>query len=694
MRRLTTPLVYLVLLGLVVGLRVADPPLVRMLRLDVFDAYQRWAPRDYAEVGVRIVDIDDATLARIGQWPWPRSVVADLLDRTAESGAAVVALGIVFAEPDRSSPARMLEQLRRVPGIGGLAPGRLLPDNDATLAERMQRLGAVASFALIDRPTASLPSVRWGVVTIGEEPLRFLPAFAGAVTNVEIIDSTVPAQGALNVLVDPDGVVRAVPLLARVGEEAYPGLVAEVLRHAQGASSFALRTTPAGRRLGIGDDTGIERVRIGALEVPTTAAGASLVHFTGHRPERFVPAWQVLEGVADERLLRDHIVLIGTSATGLGDVVATPLGAAVAGIEVQAELLEQLLQGVSLQRPGWAAGAELTLLLLLGTLLLVLLQRVGALIGALVGGLAVAGAIGASLFAFLRHGLLLDPVMPSLSLLAIYLVATVVAYIRTEAERAQVRRAFGLYLSPALVERLAAHPERLQLGGETRELTILFSDIRGFTSRAERMTAAELTRFINRFLTPMTDAIQDHDGTIDKYMGDGIMAFWNAPLDVPEHARRALHATLEMRRRLDRLNETFRAEEGPDFQPVRIGLGLNTGDCSVGNLGSERRFSYSAIGDPVNLAARFEGQCKTYDVDLLMSARTHDAAPGMAALELDLIRVIGTTRAEPIYTLVGDEDLAGTLAFRTLATDHAALLEAYRAGQWEQALAALEASAL
>jgi adenylate cyclase len=283
--------------------------------------------------------------------------------------------------------------------------------------------------------------------------------------------------------------------------------------------------------------------------------------------------------------------------------------------------------------------------------------------------------------------------MPSLSLLGIYLVATVVAYIRTEAERAQVRRAFGLYLSPALVERLAAHPERLQLGGETRELTILFSDIRGFTSRSETMTAAELTRFINRFLTPMTDAIQDHDGTIDKYMGDGIMAFWNAPLDVREHARRALHATLEMRRRLDRLNETFRAEEGPGFEPVRIGLGLNTGDCSVGNLGSERRFSYSAIGDPVNLAARFEGQCKTYDVDLLMSARTHDAAPGMAALELDRIRVIGTTRAEPIYTLVGDEDLAGTLAFRTLAADHAAMLEAYRAGQWDRALAALEVAA-
>ncbi len=694
MGRLTTPLVFLALLAAAVAVKVTDPPLVATLRLKVFDAYQQLAPRSYEPAPVRIVDIDDESLARVGQWPWPRHVLAELLDRLEAQGAAAVAFGIVFAEPDRSSPAHMLQELRRLPGFALDGQTRtLLRDNDAALAARMAELGVVAGFALTQRPSHERPAVRWGLVTVGEDVAPFLPQFAGVVPNIRPIDDATAAQGALNLLPDIDGVVRTVPLLARVGADVYPTLTAEVLRHVQGASTYVVRTSPPIGRVRIGASTGVDGIRIGALELTTTASGGSLVHFAGHRPERFVSAWTVLQGEADPALLAGHIVLVGTSAAGLGDVVATPVAAAMPGIEVHAELLEQLLLGVQLIRPDWAASAELLLLLALGGVLLFLLQRLGALAGAALGALAVGAAVGASVVGFLEYGVLLDPVLPSLTLLAIYLAATVVAYLRTESERAEVRRAFGLYLSPTLVERLAANPGQLRLGGESRELTLLFSDIRGFTGLSEAMSAEQLTRFVNRFLTPMTDAIQDHDGTIDKYMGDGIMAFWNAPLDVPDHARKACAAALDMRCRLVALNAAMAAEEGAAHRPIRIGIGLDTGPCSVGNLGSERRFSYSAIGETVNLAARFEGQSKVYGVDVLLSGRTRAAAPDMAALELDRVRVVGASRPEPLFFLMGDADLAHDDAFRALETAHRAMLQAYRAQRWDEAAAAIAACA-
>ena len=680
MRRLmtSTTVVYLVLLAAALALKLAEPPLAAALRLKVFDAYQRLAPRAYGEAPVRIVAIDDESLSRIGQWPWPRHVMAEVLDRLADAGAAAVALGIVFAEPDRGSPARMLEQLRRLPGFGlETQPRALLLDNDAALAERILAFGVVTSFALTERASTQRPAARWGVVVVGADPLPFLPRFAGAVVNIDVIEAAAPAQGSLNVLPDADGVVRAVPLLARLGDDAYPALAAEVLRHGQGASTYVVRATSAG----------IGAVRLGSAEGPTTVSGSSLVHFAGPRPERYVSAWRLLAGEVDSRLLEGHLVLVGASATGLGDVVATPLAAAVPGIEVQAELLEQLIQGVGLTRPDWADGAEALFLLILGAVLLVLLSRLGPVPGALVGMLAVAAAVGASLLGFLRYGLLLDPVLPCVALLASYITATIAGYVRAEGERTEVRRAFGLYLSPALVRRVAADPQALKLGGETRELTILFSDIRGFTGIAETMTAEQLTRFLNRYLTPMTDVIQAHEGTIDKYMGDGIMAFWNAPLDVPEHARQACAAALEMRARLAALNAELAAETGFAHRPVRIGIGLNTGPCSVGNLGSERRFSYSAIGEPVNLAARFEGQCKVYGLDILISVRTRTAAPELAALELDRVLVAGSSRPEPLFALLGDRDLAATSAFHELLLAHDAMLAAYRAARFEDALA-------
>jgi len=257
-----------------------------------------------------------------------------------------------------------------------------------------------------------------------------------------------------------------------------------------------------------------------------------------------------------------------------------------------------------------------------------------------------------------------------------------VLFLRTETEKRHVRHAFGRYLAPAVVEQLAEHPERLTLGGETRELTIMFSDIRGFTTISEGLDAHALTSFLNHYLTPMTDVIMSNHGTVDKYMADGIMAFWNAPLDDPAHGEHACRAALAMRHELGRLNGVWRAEaeaEGRDYKEVRAGIGLNTGPCVVGNLGSDQRFDYSVLGDPANVASRLEGQTKTYHVDIILGDLTAEQVPQFALLEIDLIKVVGKTQPVRIFFLLGDETVRATEAFASIDCTHDAMIAAYRA---------------
>jgi len=320
---------------------------------------------------------------------------------------------------------------------------------------------------------------------------------------------------------------------------------------------------------------------------------------------------------------------------------------------------------------------------------LLLLPRVGAVWAGMLGLAAVVGALAVSWLAFDRFGWLLDPIYPSIAVVICALVGTLVIYLRSEAERAQVRNAFSRYMSPELVEQLALNPERLRLGGENRELTMLFCDIRGFTAISEGFAdAADLTSFINRFLTPMSEIILARHGTIDKYMGDAIMAFWNAPIDDPAHARSGTLAALEMIAGLKRLNADWAAEAeaaGRTFRPVRIGVGLNTGIACVGNLGSEMRFDYSVIGDEVNLASRLEGQCKTYAVDIIAGENTAAAVDDFALLEIDRIRVVGRQAPARIFTVLGGPEMAASADFKALAAAHGAFLAAYRAANWATA---------
>ncbi|WP_342643521.1 CHASE2 domain-containing protein [Rhodoligotrophos ferricapiens] len=676
-------------LATVVLLALFRPALLETLTGFLFDSYQRFSPRGNFDSPIRIIDIDEESLARLGQWPWDRDLIARMVEHLQEAGAAAIAFDIVFAEPDRTSPARVLKRLeQKFPNLGAQLP-QSLPDNDATLATAFSQSNAVAGMILTPLGDDPPPPAKAGFAFAGTDPKSYLPDFGGAVANLPILDEAAPGLGFINYRPGYDRVVRAVPLVGRYGDLLYPSLALEALRVAQGASAIQIRSTAASGEIEIGENAGMVAIRVGEFTIPTSAEGEMWVHYTNGPQENVLPAWEIAGDTIDADRLRSlvegHIVLIGTSAAGLLDIVATPISNAVPGVFVQAEVIDQILDGSFLQRPDWAPGAELFMVLAIGGLLIWLLPRHNASWGAAIGIAAIILAIALSWLAFDNHHLLLTPVYPALAVILVYVAVTGVLFLLTEQERQSIRQAFSLYLAPPLVERLAEEPERLKLGGEDRELTIMFSDIRGFTTLSEGLAPQELTRLINDFLTPMSDELLKGGATIDKYIGDAIMAFWNAPLPADDHSARACATVLKMLQRLDEVREKIN-------RPLQIGIGLNTGICCVGNLGSAQRFNYSAIGDCVNLASRIEGLTKKYGVSILAGQSTVNAARDFAFIEVDQVRVVGKTEPVRIHALLGGPEMKQKASFARLLAAHDEMLEAFRKGCWNKAASLLDAT--
>lgn len=684
----------------VVGIRALDPFFVQALRLIAFDSYQRVAPPHFdPAVPVRVVDIDEASIARIGQWPWPRTVMADLVTRLTAKGAAAVAFDVMFPEADRTSLEEVVkhmppEQATRLAGAVLTAPS-----NDEVFAEALRQTPSVIGTTLTaSGMTRSLPA-KAGFAVAGDDPRPFMVAFRGATGNLPILTAAAKGIGALNWTPDRDQVLRRVSLVFRLGDQYVPSLAAEALRIAQGASTFVLKSSNASGETAFGATTGLNHIRIGDISVPTDAAGAIWMKFRGTAPASFIPAWKVLAGEVPDDEIAGRIMLVGTSAAGLLDLRATPIDSVLPGVEVIAMMIEHIVSGQNLVRPDYAPALEEAIIIVLGALLAFVFPRVPARTSGLIGALTVFGLLLGGWLAYRYADLLLDPLYPALGLMLLVGVATFHIYRRVELQRGEIRGAFGRYVAPAVVERLIANPEKLKLGGEVREITLLFCDVRNFTSISEAMSAEELTSFINELLTPLSETILTHRGTIDKYIGDSIMAFWNAPLDDADHASLACRAALDMAAHLPALNRMWQeraAADGRAFRPVRIGIGLNTGNCCVGNLGSTQRFDYSAIGDEVNLAARLEGLSKLYGVTAVLSQRTVEDANGVAAFELDLVRVKGRAQPTRIYTLrdlvgAGGDRAAGDGALRGEPHDelHGAFLAAYRKAAWDEAEAAL-----
>ena len=679
----------------------SQPPVLGDLRNFVFDTYQRLMPRKPAADGpVRIINIDEESLKRIGQWPWPRSRLTDLTHRLNEAGAAAIAFDMTFAEPDRlslenialavSDPA-LREALAR--DIAKAEP------NDVAFAREVAAAPVVLGGVMINDVTKPPAAVqKFGFAAAGDDPMDFIPEFAGAVLPLEPLTAAAKGVGAFNWLPDRDQVVRKVPLFFSSGGRVYPGLAMEALRVAQGASTYVVKSSNASGQTAFGAKTGINTVKIGAYEIATGPNGDVRVYFSAHDPSRFIPAWKVLSGKFDKKEIEGRILLVGISAAGLLDQRATPIDASVPGVEVHAQLIEFVLEGAQLVRPDWAPALELFIAIVLGIGLVTALPLASPLIGALLGAVGVAALAGASWWAFARNGVLIDPLFPAISSGVAYMAGVVMLFRAERTAKAMVRTAMGRFVPPAIVERLAESPEKLVLGGESRELTLMFCDLRDFTSLSENFDAQGIIRFMNEYLTPMTNTIHANGGTVDKYMGDAIMAFWNAPLDDPRHAAHAAKASLAMMVELDGFNlrrATGQRQSGHTFMRARFGVGLNTGVCAVGNLGSDQRFDYSAIGDAVNVASRLEGTTKLYGVPIIAAEVTRDAAPDFAWLELDRIRVKGRGAVTRIFALVGEPPFAAAPEFQAWQEVHTAMLEDFRASRFDEAQArAAKASAL
>jgi adenylate cyclase len=523
-----------------------------------------------------------------------------------------------------------------------------------------------------------------GFAFAGDDPTGFAFSFRGAMAPLPAFSAAAAGIGFFNWVPDNDRVVRRVPLVVASNGRLAPSFAMEILRVAQGASSYTVKASNASGETGFGAHTGIVAVRDGDTVATTGPRGDFRIHYAGDDARLRVPAWKLFEPNADLSVFQGNIVLIGVSAQTLFDIVATPLSPVVPGVREHAEILGQILSGDRLTRPDWAPGAEFLYTLSLSALLAILLPFLSALSAAGVGVLVAAASAVGSWFAFTRHGLLLDPILPTLSSGAVYLVGVTALFARKQSEARDIRQAFGRYLAPAVVARLAADPSVLQLGGEERRVTLMFCDLRSFTSLSEGKSATELTHFLNAYLTPMTDAVLAASGTVDKYIGDAIMAFWNAPLDDPAHARHAVEAALAMRAALARLNARWSTGIS-QYEPVKFGVGLNTGDVCVGNLGSLRRFDYSVIGDEVNVASRLESATKQFGVDIAATEATRAEAPEFAWLEIDRVVFKNKTVAVAVFALAGDAALAASAAFAELAEGHGRMMSCYRAGDFGEA---------
>lgn len=693
----------LLLLGLWV--QATDPGhVMSTLRYQMFDYYQRAAPRVYEDpaiktgTSVRYIDIDNESLKRIGQWPWSRKKLAELVEKVRAAEAKVLVFDMVFAEPDRTTPSLLVPDLPETDMEWALVKEKLnsLTSHDTIFAQALAGMPSVTGFILTDAKLDRMPDLKVNPGNVGDEPaVNYLPTFSGATPTLAEIEAASAGNGSFNTLADADGIIRRVPILLALNGRMVPSISAEAIRIISGRRSIIAKTPGASDEANFGATRGVTKIQVGKTPVPTTEDGQIWIHFTKTEPARRIPAYQVLDGTADIGLMKNAILFLGTSAEGLRDIRATPVDGAMAGVEVQVMAAEQMLLGHYLLRPDWGPGLELIFGALVGLIVLFLIQRVSPYWIALIAIGAIAVALGYSWWNYVVQGMLVDPVGPTLIIGMVFAMSGIVRFMETEAERRTVRSAFAQYLPPKVVEEIARDPSKLKLGGTTRELTVMFCDIRGFTTIAESFRAdpQSLTKLINRVLTPLSQSVLDSGGTIDKYIGDCIMAFWNAPLDDPDHPANAARCTLEMQEKLKTLNAQLDAEGFYTQHKVKrigVGIGINSGPCVVGNMGSDQRFDYSALGDAVNLSARFQTLSSNYGSYVVIGEDTEVLIrDAFTLMPIDYISVKGRATPTNLYALLGGPEAKEGHVYKTVHPVLQKLFAAIKARDWDAARAAI-----
>ena len=666
---------------------------VERLENIAYDTHLSWTLPGTQGEKVVIIDIDERSLTAEGRWPWPRAKLARMLERLFEEyEASIVGFDIVFAEADDSSGLKVLEDLAgdefsALPAFRErLEEIRPELDYDTLFAQSVARYPVVLGYYFnlgvgSEQETArigALPEPVLGKSVFRGKNIRFLVA-DGYGSNLEALNTNALGAGHFSQAPDPDGVVRRVPMLIKYEDGYYASLALEVIRQVLGGkpvepvfvdSPFDTRGYP-----------GLEWLRVGRARIPVDAGGRSLVPYRGRQGSfAYVSATDVLNGTADDSALRNKIVLVGTSAPGLLDLRTVPVQEAYPGVEVHANLISGILNGTVMQAPAYTVGAEFVLLVVIGIGMILagaLLNPLNTTIFAVIGILAFLG-FNQLIWSM---GIVLPVASGILMVLIMFLLNMSYGYFVETRGKRQITGLFGQYVPPELVDEMAKAPTNYSLEAESRELTVLFSDVRGFTTLSEGLSPGDLADLMNQFLTPMTGIIHDNRGTIDKYMGDAIMAFWGAPLDDPSHARHALEAGMEMIDRLESINTEFNKRGWP---AVRIGVGINTGLMNVGNMGSSFRMAYTVLGDAVNLGSRLEGLTKNYGVNVICSETTVAAVPDYAYRELDRVRVKGKAKPVAIFEpLCKREALDGS--WKKELKLYAETLRLYRAQEWDMA---------
>jgi len=741
--------------------RAIDPGPLQTIRVKVFDFFQQQKPRKIMpDSPVVIVDLDEASLKEVGQWPWPRNQLAQMTLNLFKMGVRVVGFDIIFAESDRMNSESVVQSLA---GLDDETKKKILklPSNDAIFASLIKQAGRVVagqSVLPFERKYEDRKPLRTRVfersIRGAPKPQQWVPTVPGLLRNIVPIEKAAGGHGLLALQPEVDGIVRRVPAFFRYSDRLYPTISLEMMRVAIGRSGVIakgdlsgisdititprrrflvprailddqkIKTLPLQRNynrlafaeLELGNnqkrlikqsDLGgkkhpLQKLRRGKpfdaskylivstppLRVETDRQGRIWPYFSRMDKAKYVSAKDVLSGKVDPKKIQGKLALFGTSAAGLLDIKTVPTEPNIPGVEVHAQLIESVLTNQFLTRPNFADALEMGIALLSGLIIIIIVPWLGAKWAAVFFLFVAVGSAGGSWHLFQEYKMIIDAVFGITTVLVIYMTLTYLGYANEEAQRRQTRDAFSKYLSPAMVEQVVENPALLSLGGVKRDMTLLFCDVRGFTSISELFDAEGLTVLINKLLTPLTDIILARQGTIDKYMGDCIMAFWNAPLDDADHAIDGCRSALEMVAAMAPLNQRLEQEakeEGRKHLDLKVGLGLNTGDAVVGNMGTAQRMDYSVLGDTVNTAARLEGQSKTYGVDIVLGPNTWASVPDFATLRLDNIQVKGKTVGLLVYALMGDEELAKDPEFIKIKEIDEAMLDAYAGQNWQDA---------
>lgn len=685
------------LLVLLIAAHVAGLlPIPPMQRAEawLYDAWLKRTAPSGRDDRVVILDIDEASLKSVGRWPWSRDKMTALVERLFDHyGVAAVGFDVVFAEPDTSSGLDTLKHLAQHDLVGSR-------DFQAALRQLTPRLDYDARFAdaLAERPVslgyyfipAGYGAARTGMLPPPSLPPRAfdplhpgMPPPTGYGANLAAFQKAVQRAGFFNMRADADGTARQMSMVAPFGAGYYLALSASTLQVAFGGDPVTAgveRSSLAGRQYRT------PWIEVGGIRIPLSADGTVYVPYHAGAPFPYISAAHVLAGKVAPAQLENRIVLVGSTAPGLTDLRVTPFSNAFPGVEIHAHLLAGMLDGTTRSTPPWADDARLLAVLLLGVVLTGVLLRFGPIVGLLASIAMLALLLAAYAAAWTRFQVV-PMAAPMLTVLGLYAFNTAYGFFAATRSKRQITKLFGQYVPPELADEMSRNPTHYTMEGQSREMTVLFSDIRGFTNFSEKLPPTELAEVLNAYLSTMTRIVQQHRGTIDKYIGDAIMAFWNAPVDLADHASRAVQTALDMQAALLQLNREFSARGWPE---VKIGVGVNTGRMSVGNMGSEFRMSYTVMGDAVNLGSRLEGITKQYGVGILVTQPAVEADPDHVFMKVDDVRVKGKETPVAIYEPLGGK--AGLdESVRRDAADFEAAFAHYQAQDWDAAEATLRA---